>query len=246
MLAPIRSSGRFRFGPFELDPESGELRKSGRKIHLQEKPLQILITLLEQRGTMVSRKVLRQRLWPAETFVDFDNGLNTAVSKLREVLGDSAEEHRYVETLARRGYRFAGTVEEQSALSTSVGRELDIAEKRIEPDIVVVEIGGRITFGPECHQVERLIAHLLAEDEKKIILDISRVTRVDSTGVGIIVLCFGKVMNAGGELRVAGTQGIVKDTLKIAKVDSLMVLYPTVEAATEGLRGRPRTISPNP
>jgi hypothetical protein len=103
--------------------------------------------------------------------------LNTAVSKLREVLGDSAEEHRYVETLARRGYRFAGTVEELSALSGSVGRELHIAEKRIEPDIVVVEIGGRITFGPECHQVEWLIAHLLAEDEKKIILDISHVTR---------------------------------------------------------------------
>ena len=246
MLVPIRSSCRFRFGPFELDPETGELRKSGRKIHLQEKPLQILITLLEQRGTMVSRKVLRQRLWPAETFVDFDNGLNTAVSKLREVLGDSAEEHRYVETLARRGYRFACTVEEPSALSRSVGRELHIAEKRIEPDIVVVEIGGRITFGPECHQVEWLIAHLLSEAEKKIILDISHVTRVDSTGVGIIVLCFGKVMNAGGELRVAGTQGIVKDTLKIAKVDSLMVLYPTVEAATEGLRDRPRTISPNP
>ena len=238
MLVPSRSSCRFRFGPFELDPETGELRKGGRKIRLQEKPLQILITLLEQRGTLVSRKVLRQRLWPAETFVDFDNGLNTAVSKLREVLGDSAEEHRYVETLARRGYRFAGTVEEPSALSRSVGRELHIAEKRIEPNIVVVEIGGRITFGPECHQVEWLIAHLLAEDEKKIILDISRVTRVDSTGVGIIVLCFGKVMNAGGELRVAGTQGIVKDTLKIAKVDSLMVLYPTVEAATEGLRGR--------
>lgn len=238
MLVPLRSSSRFRFGPFELDPETGELRKSGRKIRLQEKPLQILITLLEQRGTLVSRKVLRQRLWPAETFVDFDNGLNTAVSKLREVLGDSAEEHRYVETLARRGYRFAGTVEEPSTLSTSVGRELNIAEKRIEPDIVVVEIGGRIIFGAECHQVEWLIAHLLAQDEKKIILDISRVTRVDSTGVGIIVLCFGKVMNAGGELRVAGTQGIVKDTLKIAKVDSLMVLYPTVEAATEGLRGR--------
>jgi anti-anti-sigma factor len=238
VLVPLRSSSRFRFGPFELDPETGELRKSGRKIRLQEKPLQILITLLEQRGTLVSRKVLRQRLWPAETFVDFDNGLNTAVSKLREVLGDSAEEHRYVETLARRGYRFAGTVEEPSTLSTSVGRELNIAEKRIEPDIVVVEIRGRIIFGPECHQVEWLIAHLLAQDEKKIILDISRVTRVDSTGVGIIVLCFGKVMNAGGELRVAGTQGIVKDTLKIAKVDSLMVLYPTVEAATEGLRGR--------
>ena len=235
MLVPIHSSGKFRFGPFELDPETGELRKSGRKIQLQEKPLQILITLLEQRGALVSRKILRQRLWPVETFVDFDNGLNTAVSKLREVLGDSAEEHRYVETLARRGYRFVGTVEEPSALSTSVGRELVIAEKRIEPDIVVVEISGTITFGPECHQVEWLISHLLGEDEKKIILDISRVTRVDSTGVGIIVLCFGKVTNAEGELRVVGAQGIVRDTLKIAKLESLMVLYPTVDAATEGL-----------
>jgi DNA-binding winged helix-turn-helix (wHTH) protein len=142
VLVRTGSPGRFRFGPFELDPETGELRKSGRKIHLQEKPLQILITLLERRGTLVSRNALRQRLWPAETFVDFDNGLNTAVSKLREVLGDSAGEHRYVETLARRGYRFVGAVEDLGALSTRVGRELDIAEKRIEPDIVVVPSTG--------------------------------------------------------------------------------------------------------
>jgi len=215
--------------------------KSGRKIHLEEKSLQILIALLEQHGSPVSREALRQRLWPEETFLDFDNGLNTAVTKLRDMLGDSAEKRRYIETLARRGYRFVGSVEQLGALPTPPSRELNIAEKRIESDIVVVEIWGRITFGPECHQIEWLIAHLIAEHERKIIFDISGVTRIDSTGVGIIVLGFGKVTKAGGQLRVAGARRIVEEVLRTAKVDNLMFLYPTVKAATEGLRDGTRT-----
>src|SRR5215470_6530267 len=112
MPLPEQSPRRFRFGPFEVDRETGELRKGGRKVRLQEKPFQILLALLEHRGELVRRDNLRQQLWPADTFVDFDNGLNTAVSKLREALGDSAERHKYFETLARRGYRFVAPAEE--------------------------------------------------------------------------------------------------------------------------------------
>ena len=105
-----------RFGAFVVDLESGELLKNGLKIKLQEQPFQLLIILLEQPGRVVPREELRQSLWPADTFVDFDRSLNTAASKLREALGDSAENPRFVETLPRRGYRFVAPVELLSAL----------------------------------------------------------------------------------------------------------------------------------
>jgi DNA-binding winged helix-turn-helix (wHTH) protein len=100
-----------RFGVFELDLAAGELRKNGQKLRLQEQPFQILALLLDRAGDVVTREELRQKLWAADTFVDFDHGLNTAVNKLREVLGDSASSPRYIETLARRGYRFIAPVQ---------------------------------------------------------------------------------------------------------------------------------------
>ena len=99
-----------RFGVFELDTDSRELRKQGVKVHLQEQPFQILQVLLEQPGKVVTREELQQRIWPSDTFVDFDRGLYNAVKKLREALGDSADTPRYVETLSRRGYRFIAAV----------------------------------------------------------------------------------------------------------------------------------------
>ncbi len=100
-----------RFGIFEADLRSGELRKNGSKIRLQEQPFQVLAMLLERPGDVVTREELRQRLWPADTFVDFDHSLNTAINKLREALGDSAANPRFIETLARRGYRFLAPVQ---------------------------------------------------------------------------------------------------------------------------------------
>jgi cholera toxin transcriptional activator len=104
-----------RFDAFAVDPAAGELRKDGVRIRLQEQPFQLLVFLLERPGEVVNREDLRQKLWPADTFVDFDHSLNTAVNKLREALGDSASDPRYVETLARRGYRFLGTIEKGEA-----------------------------------------------------------------------------------------------------------------------------------
>ena len=100
-----------RFSVFEVDLASGELRKNGQKIRLQEQPFQVLAALLENAGQVVTREDLRQKIWPADTFVDFDHSLNTAVNKIRESLGDSASSPRFVETLARRGYRFIAPVE---------------------------------------------------------------------------------------------------------------------------------------
>lgn len=102
---------RARFGAFEVDLSTGELRKHGMRIRLQGQPFQVLQLLLEHRGEMVSREQLCSRLWPDNSFVDFDVGLNTAVKRLREALGDSAENSRYIETLPRKGYRFIAAVE---------------------------------------------------------------------------------------------------------------------------------------
>jgi len=101
----------FRFGLYEADAAAGELRKNGRKLKLQEQPFRVLMLLLERPGAVVTREEVRQVLWPADTFVDFDHGLNTAVNKLRDVLDDTASNPRFIETLARRGYRFIAPVE---------------------------------------------------------------------------------------------------------------------------------------
>ena len=100
-----------RFSTFELNLHSGELRQRGQKVKLQEQPLQVLTTLLEQPGELITREQLRNKLWPADTFVDFDHSLNTAIRRLRDALGETAERPIFVETVARRGYRFIGHVE---------------------------------------------------------------------------------------------------------------------------------------
>jgi cholera toxin transcriptional activator len=111
-LPPITPAGKnLRFAVFEVDLAAGELRKNGNRIRLQEQPFQILICLLQRPGEVITREDLRQKLWPADTFVDFDHSLNTAIAKLREALGDSASNPRYVETMARRGYRFLAPVQ---------------------------------------------------------------------------------------------------------------------------------------
>lgn len=102
-------SGIVRFGVFELDPRSGELRKSGHRIKIQEQPFRVLKTLLERPGEVVTREELQRLIWPEESFGDFDHALNVAVGKLRTALNDSADAPRFIETLPRRGYRFIGT-----------------------------------------------------------------------------------------------------------------------------------------
>ncbi len=111
MVALSRAPQIIRFGAFEVDLKAGELRKNGLKVRLSGQPFEILAMLLERPGEVVTREELQQRLWPEGTFVDFDHSLNTAINKIRESLGDSAENPRFVETLARRGYRFIAPVQ---------------------------------------------------------------------------------------------------------------------------------------
>jgi TolB-like protein/DNA-binding winged helix-turn-helix (wHTH) protein len=115
-----------RFGVFEADLETGELRKKGVRIKLQEKPFRILTLLLNRAGEIVTREELRESLWPADTFVDFDHSLGTAIGKLRQALGDSADNPRFIETLPRRGYRFISPVSTAVPLEPVLPSEADI------------------------------------------------------------------------------------------------------------------------
>src|SRR5271155_1258259 len=108
---------------------------------------------------------------------------------------------------------------------------LDIQTKHLQPDIVVLEIKGRITLGGESKQLEWTLEKLVGEGRKKVIFDLTGVTNVDSTGIGIIVMSAGKMKKAGGELRVAGATAHVEDVLKMTNVDQIVVLHPTAAAA---------------
>ncbi len=128
-MEPVTPAPRVvRFGVFELDLRSGELRKQGRKIRLEGQPVHILIYLLENPGELITREQLHRRLWPADTFVNFEHGLNAAIKRLRRALDDSADNPRFVETLPRRGYRFIAPVQSEApgrASSSTVEDQLD-------------------------------------------------------------------------------------------------------------------------
>jgi DNA-binding winged helix-turn-helix (wHTH) protein len=120
MSQPAPAPAILRFDVYALDLRAGEFYKNGRKIKLQEQPFQILAMLLEHPGEVVTREEMRQRLWPGDTFVDFEHSLNTAIKKIRRALNDEAGKPRFVETLRRRGYRFAGSMAEDSFSSASL------------------------------------------------------------------------------------------------------------------------------
>ncbi len=139
---------KYKFDEFEADLRAAELRKNGTRLKLQMQPFQVLVALLERPQDVITREELRQRLWPQDTFVDFDHGLNTAMVKLRDVLGDSASKPKFIETIAKRGYRFLGTAEaisEQPAraeLKTSAQPEVaatTAGNQSLQPAIVPIE-----------------------------------------------------------------------------------------------------------
>src|SRR5215470_11038990 len=130
---PSASPRLVRFGVFEVDLATGELRKNGARLRLQEQPFQVLAVLLENAGRVVTRDDLRQKIWPADTFVDFDHSLNTAVGKIRDALGDSATNPRFLETLARRGYRFIAPVNGVEGNVTQPVDAVPVTEERLHP-----------------------------------------------------------------------------------------------------------------
>ena len=137
-MADLSPTGarQIRFGPFEVDARAGELLKHGIRLRLRDQPIQILLLLLERPGEIVLRTEIRERLWPNDTMVEFDNGINTSIKRLRDALGEAAGKTRYIETVARRGYRFLGEVEvfEAPASGPSVPEPLVSAMPEIETD----------------------------------------------------------------------------------------------------------------
>jgi TolB-like protein len=140
--SPSSASQRLRFGDFDVDLRSGQLCKRGIRIKLQDQPFQVLHVLLEHAGEMVSREELQKRIWPADTFVDFDQGLNNAIKKLRDALADDAEKPRFIETLSKRGYRFIGHIE----VPANVARTAAVPAAITVDSIVVLPF---INMGPD-------------------------------------------------------------------------------------------------
>ena len=129
------TNGIIRFGIFEADLRAGELRRNGAKIRLQEQPLQVLALLLAKPGELIAREELQSKLWPADTFVDFEHGLNAAVKRLRDALGDSADNPRFIETLARRGYRFIAPVNDPAVGPKELAQSPQPAQPAQPPQI---------------------------------------------------------------------------------------------------------------
>ena len=127
-----RFNNLLRFGAFELDLRARELRKDGRRAGLPEQSILVLAMLLDRPGELVLREEIRSRLWPNDTVVEFDHSINTAVRKLRLVLGESADTPQYIETLARRGYRWIGPADPRRRTRTTVGFEAPDRRRRTE------------------------------------------------------------------------------------------------------------------
>jgi DNA-binding winged helix-turn-helix (wHTH) protein len=142
MAQPIRSANVVRFEGYEVDLRAQELYKAGRKIKLQVQPFQVLAMLLEQPGEVVTREEMQKRLWPADTFVDFDHSVNTAIKKLRQALGDDKNKPRFVETLPKRGYRFLASVKKPA--TSSAAAEVQVAPPVAPKDAAASAWVGRV------------------------------------------------------------------------------------------------------
>src|SRR5215813_3967919 len=140
----VGASQVIRFATFEVDLHAQELRKGGLRLKLTGQPFQVLAILLEQPGVVVTREELQKRLWP-DTFVDVDHNLNTAINKIREALGDSSENPRFIETIPRRGYRFIGEIREEPVIVTPLSSEIALAKwKKWAIGLVTIGIAGLV------------------------------------------------------------------------------------------------------
>ena len=150
METPASSHRRIRTGLFDIDFGSGEVHKDGRKVQLQEQPFRVLEILLERPGEVVTREQLQERLWSADTYVGFDEGLNTAIRKLRVAFGDSAENPRFIETVSRRGYRFIAPVKPGLISSPSAPSAIIAARKHRSPSLKTRWIGLAVVVFAVC------------------------------------------------------------------------------------------------
>ena len=188
-----------RFGPFELDRDAEELRKNGIKIRLQEQPLQILEILLQHPGKVIAREELREKTWPSDTFVDFDHGINNAIKRLREALGDNTETPRYIETLPRRGYRFIGKIKREAPRFRSLAvlplenLSRDPEQEYFAEGLTEALITTLAKIG-ELRVVSRTSA-MVYKDARKPLREIARELEVD-------VIVEGTVLRSGDRVRI--------------------------------------------
>jgi len=187
MQVPARDQQYLRFGSFTLDLVSREIKNNGHRIHLQEKPFQVLSILLKRPGKLVTREELRQELWPADTFVDFEHSINTAIKKLRDALDDHAEEPLFIETLPKRGYRFVAQLEgtiEEDAESAPLTENIASATRPIRKGNRWYALLGVVGFavvamvvGPNLGSVrDRLVPKKISEQDTIVVADFSNTT----------------------------------------------------------------------
>jgi TolB-like protein len=197
MQSASSGSQTIRFGTFELDVQAGELRSQGVRVRLQDQPLRILEMLLEHPGQVVTREELRERLWPSNSFVDFDHGLNKAINKLREALGDSAENPRYIETLARRGYRFLGELHrEQEPIRALLVMPLDNLSGDPEQEYFAAGLSEALTTTLAKISALRVISRttaLIYKRAQKSLPEIARELSIDAVVEGSVLRSEGRV-----------------------------------------------------
>ena len=197
MQSATSGSRTLRFGTFELDVPAGELRSRGARIRLQDQPLRILEMLLEHPGQVVTREELRARLWPSNSFVDFDHGLNKAINKLREALGDSAETPRYIETLARRGYRFLGELHrEQEPIRALLVMPLDNLSGDPEQEYFAAGLSEALTTSLAKIGALRVISRttaLVCKHAQKSLPELARELGIDGVVEGSVLRSEGRV-----------------------------------------------------
>ena len=152
--------GSVRFGSFELNLRTGELKRDGRRTRLQEQPAQLLVVLVSRSGELVTREELRAKLWPQDTFVDFDHGLNNAVNRIREALGDSAGSPCYIETMPRKGYRFIGETER---IETGSEGSAAPADRSRPPAFLARAASGRVWVAWQEHKGLRTVSRVAAK-----------------------------------------------------------------------------------
>ena len=199
MQTAIKTRGMVHFGEFELDAAAGQLYRKGAKLRLQEQPLQMLQVLLQRPGEVVTREELQQKIWPSDTFVDFDHGINNAIKRLREALGDTAEMPCYVETLPRRGYRFIGKIERETPKFRSLAvlplenLSRDPEQEYFAEGLTEALITTLAKIG-ELRVVSRTSA-MLYKDVHKPLREIARELEVDA-------IVEGTVLRAGDRVRI--------------------------------------------
>lgn len=201
----ISSRGIVRFGDYELDHDAGELRREGAKVRLQEQPFQILHILLEQPGKVVPREELRKRIWPSDTFVDFDHGINNAIKRLREALGDTAETPLYIETLPRRGYRFKanvdgapGSLRASAQLDSVAVLPFETANSDPDTDYLAVGIPGSVIHGLSQVPNLRVVSWRSAASEEGSLRDPLGIGR----RLGVRAVLTGRIWQRANKLRL--------------------------------------------